>query len=198
MASALPAQLRTERLLLRRWRAEDAPALAPVLVANVAHLGGWIPRWVSEPAALPDLARRLAGFAGAFDADREWRFAILSLDEEAVLGEASLFPRSDAGRVALTAADRVEIGYWLRQDATGKGFATEVTLALLATASALLMLSRAEIRCDARNERSAAVPRRLGFQLAATIDEEADAAGPLPSRELVWTADLPYTAGAAG
>ena len=67
----------------------------------------------------------------------------------------------------LTAADRVELGYWLDAAVTGRGLATEATRALFDVAAALPGLSHAEIRCDSANTASAAVPRRLGFHLAS-------------------------------
>ena len=186
-----PTQLRTERLLLRCWRAEDAAELALVLAANTARLGAWIPRQVAEAAPVPELARRLAGFADRFHADIEWRYGLFSPDEQLMLGEASLFPRSADGRVPLASADRVEIGYWLREDATGQGFATEAARALVAEASMLPGVQHVEIRCDARNERSAAVPRRLGFRLVAPEGDPAAARADAPPRDMLWTHELP-------
>jgi RimJ/RimL family protein N-acetyltransferase len=156
---------------LRPWRADDAPALHPVLAANETHLGPWIPRRVAELVPLGDLRQRLAGFGDDFAADREWRYGAFSLDETTVLGEVGLYPRNAEGRVPYAEADRVEIGYWLRADRTGEGLATEGTQALLTIASGLPALMHAEIRCDARNGPSAAVPRRLGFTLVATLSE---------------------------
>jgi RimJ/RimL family protein N-acetyltransferase len=63
----------------------------------------------------------------------------------------------------------MEIGYWLRTDATGAGYATEAVKLLVRLAFDLLQAERIEIRCDARNARSAAVPRRLGFVHEATL-----------------------------
>jgi RimJ/RimL family protein N-acetyltransferase len=165
--AAIPATLRTERLLLRAWAPTDAPALAPMLVANVAHLGQWIPAHVSTPAPVPALAERLAGFAADFDHGRAYRYALLTPDGSRLLGEADLFPRAASGRVPLAAADRVELGYWLDAAVTGQGFATEATRALFGVAATLPGLSHAEIRCDGGNGASAAVPGRLGFHLAS-------------------------------
>ncbi len=188
-------ELRTHRLLVRRWRPYDAIALAPVLAANVEHLGDWIPRHVSQAAAMPDLARRLAGFASAFQADTEWRYAIFALDRMTLLGEASLFSRDSENRVALGDADRAEIGYWLRADATGLGYATEATRALLSAASAEPAFRLVEIRCDSRNVRSAAVPRRLGFHLNSTTRRSVEGADDATSLLQIWRHDLPFEPG---
>lgn len=131
MDSLIPATLRTARMLLRPWDAADAPALQPVLAANVGHLSPWIPAHVATPAPLPALAERLAGFAADFAAGRAYRYALLTPDGAQLLGEADLFPRAAVGRVPLSAADHVELGYWLDAAATGRGLATEATRALL-------------------------------------------------------------------
>ena len=60
----VPTEIHTERLLLRPWRAEDAPSLLPVLEENREHLGPWIPARVARPVPLPDLADRLKGQLG--------------------------------------------------------------------------------------------------------------------------------------
>ncbi len=171
MDSLIPATLRTARMLLRPWDAADAPALQPVLAANVGHLGPWIPAHVATPAPLPALAERLAGFAADFAAGRAYRYALLTPDGAQLLGEADLFPRAAVGRVPLSAADHVELGYWLDAAATGRGLATEATRALLGAAATVPGMGHAEIRCDVGNGRSAAVPQRLGFQLAGVEAE---------------------------
>ena len=167
-----PNEIRTHRLLLRPWNGDDAEQLLPVLEANRSHLGPWIPARVAEPAPLPLLAARLAGFASDFMSDRDWRFALFALDDGRVLGEISLFPRSAEGRVPYAAADRAEIGYWLRADATGAGFASEAARAMVELAKTMPALGHLEIRCDARNGASAAVPRRLGFELSDCLSAE--------------------------
>jgi RimJ/RimL family protein N-acetyltransferase len=168
---SVPAEIQTERLLLRPWRSEDAAALHPILETNWEHLGPWIPARVATPAPIPVLAERLAGFAKEFAADREWRYAMLARTDAKVLGEVGLFPRSATARVPFADADRVELGYWLRSDETGRGIVTEAARAAIAAAAGLGRFSSVEIRCDARNEKSSAVPKRLGFALSATIGE---------------------------
>ena len=187
----VPRLLCTSRLLLRPWQAEDAGRLLPVLAANQSHLDSWIPRRVSEPAPLPELALRLAGFGADFDAAREWRYGLFTPDAEDVIGEIGLYPRNAEGRVPYDASDRVEVGYWLCVHWTGQGFATEAAAAVLAVAGTLPTLAHAEIRCDARNAASAAVPRRLGFLLTVTEEEQLHAAGREPAVDMqMWTHPL--------
>jgi RimJ/RimL family protein N-acetyltransferase len=160
-----PAALLTPRLQLRPWRADDAPALSPLLVANFEQLIAWIPAHVATPAPLPELAERLTAFGDAFTANRDWRYAMLRRDNGLLLGEFALFPRDASSRVHARHADRVEFGYWLRGDAYGLGFVTEAANAIRAMIGAHQALCQLEIRCDARNSRSGAVPARLGFTL---------------------------------
>ena len=183
----LPREIRAPRFLLRPWRPEDAAALQPILEANHAHLGPWIPRRVSTPVPVAELATRLAGFAAEFDADREWRYGMFAPNGTQIYGEVGLYPRSAVARVPYHASDRLELGYWLRADLTGRGLVTEASRLLLETAAGLERVSLFEARCDARNDASAAVVRRLGFVLETTILEPTDPGG-APSETQVWVA----------
>jgi RimJ/RimL family protein N-acetyltransferase len=182
----VPEELHTPRLLLRRWRPSDALALQPVLAANVEHLAPWIPWRVAEPLDVGPLADRLAEFAAAFDEAREWRYGLFALSDCAVLGEVSLFPRNGAGRVPLHAADRLEIGYWVRADRTGEGLATEAASAACKLAGTIHGVSRLTIRCDDRNGASAAIPRRLGFHLATVETQVPSSPDRLAVRLQIW------------
>lgn len=186
----VPNQIRTERLLLRCWRSGDARALREVLLVNQSHIGPWIPQRISEAAPAPELARRLSEFAASFEASREWRYGIFSPDESQVLGEVDLLPRNTDGRVPYATADRAEIGYWLRADRTGQGLASEAARAMLDVAAALPRFTHVEIRCDARNAASSAVPRRLGFTLSSTLTDESVVPGEPPVTMQIWTYPL--------
>lgn len=165
MTRAVPPELRTARLLLRSWQPTDAASLLSLLESNATRLAPWLPAHVADPAPLPQLAERLAGYASDFEHHRAYRYALIALDRTRLIGGVQLFPRADSGRVPLSEGDRVELGYWLDASATGHGLVTEAARALLDVARELPRMMHAEIHCDAGNERSAAVPRRLGFHL---------------------------------
>lgn len=55
------------------------------------------------------------------------------------------------------------LGYWLSQDANGRGIMTASCQALINHAFQELKLNRIEIRCATQNHKSCAIPKRLGF-----------------------------------
>jgi ribosomal-protein-serine acetyltransferase len=73
-----------------------------------------------------------------------------------------------------------EIGNWLRTSAVGQGYVSEAVRLLCGLAFDTLGGKRVEIRCDARNTRSVAVPRRLGFVQEGCLRNQCrDGAGEL-------------------
>ena len=64
---------------------------------------------------------------------------------------------------------RFEIGYWLRSGHTGYGYMSEAVERILELCFETLGARRVEIHCDADNQRSAALPRRLDFALEGTL-----------------------------
>jgi RimJ/RimL family protein N-acetyltransferase len=183
----VPGVIRTPRLLLRPWAAADAQSLRPVLERNRSHLEPWIPVHVASLVSLEALAGRLSRFADDFTAGRGFRYALFAVSDSRLLGEADMFPRNASGRVPLAQADRVELGYWLDRDETGRGFATEAAGALLDVAKTLASITQVEIRCETGNEPSRRVPPRLGFTLAATVDDVSVTTEAAPVKLEVWT-----------
>lgn len=71
----------------------------------------------------------------------------------------------------------MEIGYWLGEKFQGKGLVTKSCKALIDHAFGDLGMHRIEIRVQPENERSLAVPKRLGFVTEGTlrqVDVDAD------------------------
>ncbi len=58
---------------------------------------------------------------------------------------------------------KAAIGYWLSEDCQGKGLMTEVVKALVNYLFKDLKLNRVEINCATGNEKSCAIPEKLGF-----------------------------------
>ena len=67
---------------------------------------------------------------------------------------------------------RFEIGYWVRLSLQGQGYVTEAVNRITIFTFDVLGAQRIEIRCDARNTRSAAVAQRAGYTLEARMRHE--------------------------
>jgi len=168
----------TARLVLRAWRAEDAPLLKEAIDASLEHLRPWMPWAHEEPSPLAAVAARVEKFATGFSTGREWLYGIFDPTGREVLGGAGLHPRVGPGAL--------EIGYWLRAGATGRGYATEAAGALTRSGFEDHGVERMEIRCDPLNLPSAAVPRRLGYRHIATLERNALTPAGDPRDTMVW------------
>jgi RimJ/RimL family protein N-acetyltransferase len=159
-----PERIETPRLVLRAWRREDAAALKRALEASVDHLRVWTP-WVADDASATEeeTAGRLGRFRESFFAGGDRLYGIFPPDEREVFGGVGLYAR--------VGPNALELGYWLRADATGRGYATEAARALTRAAFAHFAAERVEIHCDPDNAASAAVARRLGYRHVATLRE---------------------------
>jgi RimJ/RimL family protein N-acetyltransferase len=159
---AAPAyRIQTPRLVLRCWQPADAPLLADAITASVEHLRPWMPWAHAEPEELEAKVQRLRGFRARFDTDQDFIYGIFTPGEDEVVGGTGMHPRVGEGAL--------EIGYWISARHVGRGYATEAAAALTRTGFELHRLERMEIRCDPANERSASVPRKLGYTHEATL-----------------------------
>jgi RimJ/RimL family protein N-acetyltransferase len=158
---APPYRIETERLVVRCWEPRDAPLLKEAVDASLEHLLPWMPWARHEPQTLDDKIELIRRFRGGFDLGTDFPYAIFDRDESQALGGSGLHRRGDD--------DSLEIGYWLRPSAVGSGLVSETVAALTVSAFRWCDAERVDIRVEATNERSLAVPRRLGFTEDATL-----------------------------
>jgi RimJ/RimL family protein N-acetyltransferase len=158
-------RVETERLVLRCWSPDDAACLRTALDECDAHLRPTIPFMKDEPRSLKQTAEWLRGIRAAFDLDKMYRYAVFDTEEKNLLGENMLIKRVGPGGL--------EIGYWTHKNATGKGFATEASSAMIRLAFEIEKVDRVEIMCAPENTISARIPVRLGFTHEATLKQRA-------------------------
>jgi RimJ/RimL family protein N-acetyltransferase len=192
--STLPERIATRRLLLRCWDPADAAALRVAIDASLPELRAWLVWAVAEPTPVEELAIRLEAFAHRFrSVEGDWGFGLFERGPGTVLGSVGLHRRE--------APDALEIGYWLRTDAMGRGFATEAVRALTEVALGQAGVARVEIRCDPRNARSIAVARRAGFRHLTTLVGNTTTPSGETRDTMVWECryfpdpDIPAAAG---
>jgi RimJ/RimL family protein N-acetyltransferase len=173
-----PPRLITQRTVLRAWHADDGPLLKAAVDHNKHHLKPWVPWATGEDTPLPAASEKVASMAAEFAADRNWLYAVLSPDEQRVIGGVGLHDRIGPGGL--------EVGYWIDRDHINQGLATEVAGALVDLALADLQISFLEMHIDERNVASTRVPQRLGFAMVEMREEPGKVAGEPPITMTIW------------
>ena len=158
--------LRTERLLLRPLRADDAPALFAIF-SDPQVMRYWsTPPWPTIDHALALIDRDVL----AMSTGEYVRLGIERVDDGQLIGNCTLFNLMPQCR-------RAEIGYGLAAHAWGRGCMNEALRALLEHGFAQLGLNRVEADIDPRNTASARSLERLGFKREGLLRERWIVAG---------------------
>lgn len=157
----LPAELIGERVLVRPLRPGDGAAVWEAVEESRAQISPWLP-WVEKMLALDDCEAAARRGAARWQTREDLMVSVWEQGTGRYLGGSGLH-RID------WAVPAFEIGYWLRTSAWGRGYISETVQVLCRFALETLGANRVEIRCDGRNERSMAVPRRLGFMQEAVL-----------------------------
>lgn len=161
----MDAYLTTERLVLRRFTADDVELLVeldadPEVMRFLT--GQPTPRSEIEAVVLPAILKVYDEHPGLGTFKAETR--------DGFVGWFGLQPTADPGTV--------DVGYRLLRTAWGKGYATEGTRALIAHAFNGLGMQRVVADTMAVNHRSRDVMRRSGLRFEKVYHEHFDA--PLP------------------
>jgi ribosomal-protein-serine acetyltransferase len=156
-----PSSFDTARLTLRRPEPGDGEELNAAIRETHQDLHEWMPWAVRRPpvAETEEFVRKAhAKFVGREDL----LFLIFLKGMRTIVGGTGLH-RID-WRVP-----SFEIGSWCRKHLQGQGYITEAAGGLADFAERELGARRLVITCDAQNERSAAIPPRIGFVREATL-----------------------------
>jgi RimJ/RimL family protein N-acetyltransferase len=183
--TAPPDLLPAGPVRLVRWRDSDVDAVYEAVTSSLTHLLPWAvwARGYDHSAA----ASFIAACGRDWAAGTAYNYAIHTRGTDnpsadtadAVAGSCSLM--RNAAR-----PERAAVGYWLRPDHLGRGFATAAAAALTAAAFELPGINLVEIWHDAANHRSAAIPRRLGFTQAGQVPTTGPHAPACTGISLVW------------
>ena len=161
--------LETARLVLAPVEPGDAGALWAALDASRPELERWLPTAPFNTDV--DSTRRYASASAVdWDLGRAFRLAIRDRTTGVLLGVVGVEGFSPLQR-------SVELGYWLRSDATGRGVVTEACRALIDWAFARLHVRRVVAASATDNHASLAVLRRLGFRSEGVAREVEECQG---------------------
>jgi len=154
-------RIETERLVIRCYDPKDAQYLQKSIQESIEHLRPWLPWVKSEPEELKVKIERIRIFRAKFDLSEEYFFGVFDPRETELIGGIGLHPR--------VGSNAFEIGYWINVNHVKKGYATEMTSALIKVAFEIENVNRVEIHCDPKNIKSAAIPKKLGYVYEATL-----------------------------
>ena len=148
--------LETQRLHLFPLDATDTRDLWTAVESSRPQLEPWLP-WVPFNVDLDSSGRYAEASASDWDAARATRFAIRERGTRRFLGVIGLESFAHLH-------ENVELGYWLRVDAWGKGLMTEAGRAVVNWAFNSVNAHRVRVAAATDNHPSLHVIARLGFR----------------------------------
>ena len=144
-----PTTIETERLLLRPFRLDDAPAVQRLASAReIAEMTLQIPHPYPEGGAE-------AWITASAARDGVFEFAIVAREDEELVGSIGLAVKREHRRA--------ELGYWIGVPYWGRGYATEAGAAMVRYAFETLDLHRVFAIHYAKNAASGRVLQKLGM-----------------------------------
>ena len=150
--------LETERLTLRLFQHEDAPAVQRLAGAYEVALNTLsIPHPYPESAA----AEWIAHSEKSFEEGKMLNFAIVVRETGELAGSVGLILKPEH--------DKAEIGYWIGVPYWNRGYATEASRALIDYGFTEWKLNRIDAGHFDRNPSSGRVMQKLGMQFEGTL-----------------------------
>jgi ribosomal-protein-serine acetyltransferase len=146
---------------MRLLEPPHAVALFELIERNRPHLRAWLP-WLDGTRSARDTRR--------FIREAREGFKDLLMVQMGIWAGEELVGAIGINRMDI-ANRRAQIGYWLSRDHEGKGIVTRCCERLIRYGFEQLDLNKIEIRCEPGNERSAAIPERLGFVREGVLRE---------------------------
>jgi ribosomal-protein-serine acetyltransferase len=156
-----PHSFETERLTIRCPLPGDGAEVNAAILDSLDELRWWMP-WAQTAPTVDESELYVRKAHVRFLAREDLPLLLFLKGATTMVGSCGLH-RID------WAVPKVEIGYWVRTSYARQGYITEAVAGITAFAFDTLGAHRVEIRCDANNERSAAVARRLGFTHEGTL-----------------------------
>lgn len=157
----IPREVITERLILRAYVESDADAIIEAIDESRAELTAWM-AWAPAMRTVGDARRFVRHSEDARVAGDDFGLGIFLRKSGRYLGGTG-FHRPN------WAVPSIEIGYWMRTSAVGKGYVREAVNGLTRVGFGQLGLKRMAITCASTNDRSRRVAEAVGYQLEGRL-----------------------------
>jgi len=172
------AVLRRRHVTLRPLAVEDAAELLGALEESREHFFPWL-GFADRLHTVEDCHDHIARAQADWLRGDCYSFGVRDPATGRLLGGVDLFRRDRS-------TSRFSIGYWLRASAEGHGSMSAAVRMVTRFAFARAGAHRVEIACDARNTRSAAVAKRLGFRLEGRLRNQMWSTEGQPQDRLIF------------
>lgn len=154
MAVDRPVELSNELVLLREFRRSDAEDVYRAVRSSFAELTQW-QSWCHAGYTIEDTYAFIDSRPAAHRQDGEWSFAVFESSSGRFVGSCGINRLEKDAR-------RANLGYWIRTDATGRGYATSAARLVAKFALSRLDLERIEIVAGLGNLASQRVAVKVG------------------------------------
>ena len=150
-----------ENLVMRSLLGSDASTVYRVVDNNRAYLRKWLP-WVDSTDSPAVTESVIASWEKDYDNGND---VVLGIFENGkYVGNIGLHSIKRPNRSGM-------VGYWLSENAQGRGIVTDCVRALMDFGFGTLDLNRIYVYCAADNTKSRAIPERLGFVQEGTLQD---------------------------
>ncbi|RYD67480.1 MAG: N-acetyltransferase [Verrucomicrobiaceae bacterium] len=164
MASTLPEQIESERLIIRVARPGDGIAFNEAITESLTELSPWL-GWVTPPPTPEDSERSCCRAHERFMRNEDLMAFFFLKDGGTLVGGSGLHDANwDLGHF--------EVGYWGRSSFCGRGLITEGVRALTDHALDKLNSTRVFLTTDTLNVASWKLAERAGFELEGILRNE--------------------------
>lgn len=148
-----------ERLMLKQLELSEDEALFALTEQNRGYLRQWLP-FIDDTKSIEDTRNYLY-------------FCKNEYERSQIINAGIWYEGQLVGCIGYSEINRfnrfAKIGYWLSEQMQGKGIMTQACGAIVRYGFQELNLNRLEIRVATKNQRSQAIPKRLGFVYEGVI-----------------------------
>ncbi|MCB0539157.1 MAG: GNAT family N-acetyltransferase [Bacteroidetes bacterium] len=155
--------IETERLLIRPYTLEDAPAIKEAIDSSLPELLLFMPWAKNEPQGIDAKKELIKHWTKEIEEDKDYTLGIFDKVSGDFIGSTGIHTIRSKER------QNFHIGYWCHSKHTRKGYITESSRALTDFGFNKFNAERMEIHCEESNIKSAAIPKRLGYNLEGTF-----------------------------
>lgn len=162
--SHFPELINSERIILKKHHLDIAPIMFDYVDKDRERLRQFLP-WVDFIKSAQDEINYVNRTHSDWEKYHLYDYGIFDRATGTYMGNVGVHNIQWGNKCC-------EIGFWILGDFEGKGIMSEAVKAL-EQAAFEKGFHRVEIRCSSLNQRSASVPRRLGYQLEGVLSQDA-------------------------